>query len=110
MSDVNDGTWTTDIPTVVGDYWFYGDDLHGEMGIDFRPDKPPTEPKMVRVEVVEIRNGIMAKAEGHFVPLRKFDIDGRAAGVLGYWKPFTLPEPPPDFEKLFVAGPDFKAV
>ncbi len=104
---MSDRTWLVTPPSKPGFYWFYGDVHHGGMGIDFRPDKPPTEPEMVLVEVFNIANGVMAKCNGQFVPLKRFDIDSHKAGPLGYWTPAELPESPADIAEMFKCGPEY---
>lgn len=93
--------WTSECPREAGHYWFYGDPYKGQMGIDYRDDCPPIEPKMYLVEVIAISNGIMAVSEGNMIPLRKFNKENRGDGVIGYWKPAELPTPPNDGEELF---------
>jgi len=95
--------WLTDFPNKEGNYWFYGNPFLGSMGIDFRDDSPPVEPKMYFVEVIAISNGLslMGITSGQIITLRKFTKLQSHEGYVGYWLKADVPSLPLDKEKLF---------
>lgn len=92
--------WTEQIPKEPGVYWFFGAIL-GEMGCDYANDSPKIEPELLLVEVFKISNGVMAKSEGQFFALNKFDKEKRISGHVGYFMKATLPAPPLDASGVF---------
>jgi len=96
--------WTEEAPTEPGFYWFYGDPRYGSMGKDYMEEHVNTEsigPSVVLVEVFKISNGLMAKSEGTFVSLKKFELEKKCEGYLGFWKVCDIPVPPVEaFEKM----------
>lgn len=93
--------WTTEAPNSTGHYWFFGEGLMGEMGCDYYPDRIH-KPCLQLVKVVQASNGLIAITEGHFMQLKKFDVQKQhSRGYLGYWKPADMPDIPEDVEKCF---------
>jgi len=95
--------WTTEIPTEPGKYWFYGDPHYGGMGCDFKEDAviDPRDIKMYLTSIRKIANGIMIVTDGNFIQPTPFNKEKQQVGLLGYWKPATLPESPKDVFELF---------
>lgn len=62
--------WSTTPPNETGHYWFYGEDLLGEMGEDFTPTKV-YKPRLRLVNIVKGSNGLIAITEGHFMGVEK---------------------------------------
>lgn len=83
--------WFDDSPSEPGYYWFYGEPLMGEMGGHYNGTVEP-EHKLYLVEVVAVRNGVLAVTRGHFMPLRKWD--GVRRGFLGKWSHAVVPDAP----------------
>lgn len=92
--------WTTNPPTEPGSYWFYGDAVAGQMGVDFT-DQYQCKPRLHFVRINRVSNGLIAVADGHFMQLRKFDPKQRHEGHIGYWLRADLPTLPDDTEGLF---------
>ena len=95
-------TWTSDIPTEVGEYWFFGETSRGSMGCHYRDPVAPYEQEMVLVYVWKCGNGLLAVVNGQCMPMRKFDKRVHREGCVGYWAKAEFPALPPDSEGLFV--------
>lgn len=92
--------WTTEQPTEPGMYWFYGDSIVGQMGVDYT-DNYKWEPRMYLVQVRKLLNGgYMCVTSGHFMQNRKFDKAKHLEGNLGYWMKAELPPIPFDSENF----------
>jgi hypothetical protein len=85
--------WTVTPPTEPGDYWFYGDFIVGQMGVDFT-DEYKWEPELYLVRVRKGTNCLIGVTNGHFMQLRKFDRSDNREGHIGYWMEAQLPPTP----------------
>jgi len=94
-------TWTLNIPTEIGHYWFYGELSMGSMGQDYT-DSRNDEPRLHLVEIFEGSNGLIGISGAQFVYLNEFKPSNRAEGVVGYWLLADLPVVPDDSENVFV--------
>jgi len=53
--------WTTEFPTEVGDYWFYGY-RYGKVSCGHK-----SKPDIMRLKVRKCANGVMYEAQGQFM-------------------------------------------
>jgi len=74
---MNDNKWSTEWPTEVGLYWFYGE--------LYRPLSCRPKPELELVSARKISNGYMYVANGQFVGQE---------GMQGLWQKAQLPELP----------------
>lgn len=92
--------FTTEFPTVPGDYWFYGDANHGSMGCNYFDESHehygPPKIEFSIVHVVRISNGLMVYCGSEFIYNRKFSKENHIDGYYGKFsvEPVVYPDVP----------------